>query len=284
MGPATGLHGRHLAGRFQVRQVEDAHPAEALHADAVLHPLGAAVEASAGFLRGHEQQVAVDGHVALAAGTHDRDVQLDVAGVGDVVDLEAVVVALEEVIPLECEVRVGETRPLARRLGVEEALRTWRGRHQLQVPDGALGVQPARGQVHARVQDVPVEGGKRGLGERVGAHLGEFLGPRLTGRHGLSGRVRRQRQRGKDDAHPQRAHPHRSSIDLKPLLHRPPSPFRFRARPKSGDADVNDVSRRSPAARACAGSPSPGPPPHPTRNGRWRIPVPRPGSRTKPRP
>ena len=283
MGAAAGLHCGHLPGRLQIRHVEDAHAAEALHAHAVLDALGAAVEPAAGLLRGHEQEIAVDRHVPLSTRTYHRHMQLDVAGVGDVVDLEAVVVALEEVIPLEGEIRVREPGALARRLRVEEPFGPGRGRDELQVPDRALGVHPPRGQVHPRVEHVPVEGGTGGLGQRVGAHFGELCGSRLSGRNGLGRRVRRQRQRHQHGTRHHGPQRHPRSIHLKPLPHRTCSPVPIPPRPPRSDGG-DHVSCRSPGARACAESPSPGPPPPRRRSGKSRIPVRRPDSRTIPRP
>src|SRR5690606_4511547 len=88
--------------------VEDAHAAEALGAHRALHAAGAAVEAAARLLDRHEEQVAVDRHVTLAAGADDRRQQLRVTRVGDVVDVEPAEVADEELIAAEGEVRVRE--------------------------------------------------------------------------------------------------------------------------------------------------------------------------------
>ena len=60
--------------------------------------LHAAVDAAARLLDRHEQQVAVDRHVALTAGAHDRRQQSRPARVLDVVGVEAVEVAHEEVV------------------------------------------------------------------------------------------------------------------------------------------------------------------------------------------
>ena len=69
---AAGLHGRDLLRLPDVGDVEDAHAAEALRADGRLDALRAAVEAAARLLDRHEQQVAVDRHVTLAARADDR--------------------------------------------------------------------------------------------------------------------------------------------------------------------------------------------------------------------
>ena len=59
----------------------------------VCDALRAAIDAAARLLHRHEQQVAVDRHVALAAGAHDRREQLRLARPLDVVGVEAVEVA-----------------------------------------------------------------------------------------------------------------------------------------------------------------------------------------------
>ncbi len=69
---AAGLHRRYLARLVEVGDVEDAHAAEALGAHGVVHALPAAVHPPARLLHRHEQQVAVDGHVALPAGARVR--------------------------------------------------------------------------------------------------------------------------------------------------------------------------------------------------------------------
>src|SRR5687768_16592609 len=69
---AARLHGGHLPWLGDIGDVEDPHAAEPLGAHRRLHALQTAVEAAAGLLRRHEQQVAPDRHVALAAGTDHR--------------------------------------------------------------------------------------------------------------------------------------------------------------------------------------------------------------------
>ena len=78
-------------------------------------PCGAAVDAAARLLDRHEQQVAVDRHVALAARAHDRRQQLRLLRVLDVVDVEAVEVADEQAVAAEREVGVGEVQRSRRR-------------------------------------------------------------------------------------------------------------------------------------------------------------------------
>ncbi len=73
---AAGLHRRHLLRLLEVGDVEDADAAEPLRARRARHAPRAAVEAAARLLDRHEEQVAVDRDVALAAGADDRRDQL----------------------------------------------------------------------------------------------------------------------------------------------------------------------------------------------------------------
>ena len=82
------------------------------------HALRAAVDAAAGLLDRHEQQVAVDRDVALAAGADDRRQQARALRALDVVGIEAVEVADHHVRAAEREVGVGEVEAAgARRRG-----------------------------------------------------------------------------------------------------------------------------------------------------------------------
>jgi hypothetical protein len=93
---AAGLHLAHLDGAAAVLDVEDAKAAEAFRAHLLRHPLQAAVDAAAGLLDRHDQEVAHDGHVALAARAHDRALQRGRAVGAQPVEVEAVVVADRE--------------------------------------------------------------------------------------------------------------------------------------------------------------------------------------------
>ena len=106
---AAGLNRGHLLRVFHVADVEDADAAESLGADGRLHALEAAIEPAARLLDRHEQQVAVDRHVALSAGADHRREQPRPPRILDVVGVEAVVVADDRVGALEGEVGVGES-------------------------------------------------------------------------------------------------------------------------------------------------------------------------------
>ena len=82
------------------------------------HALRAAIDAAARLFDRHEQQVAVDRDVALAAGADDRREQARALRALDVVGVEAVEVAHHHVRAAEREVGVGEVQSArARRRG-----------------------------------------------------------------------------------------------------------------------------------------------------------------------
>ena len=104
---AAGLHRRDLHRRVEVGDVEDAHAPEAERIprrDARC----AAVRARPRLLGGHEEQVPVDGDLALPTRTHDSRPERRVVRIGDVVDQETVEVADEGVVALERQVGVDE--------------------------------------------------------------------------------------------------------------------------------------------------------------------------------
>ncbi len=107
---AAGLHRRDLLRLGDVGDVEDAHAAEAFLADRLLHALDAAVDAAAGLFDRHEQQVAVDRDVALAAGADHRRQQARALRALDVVGVEAVEVADHHPLAAEGDVGVREVQ------------------------------------------------------------------------------------------------------------------------------------------------------------------------------
>ena len=143
MRAAAGLHGGDLHRVGDVADVEDPHALEP-RADG---RVGAAVDPGAGLLDRHEQQVAVDRHVALAAGAHHVGDVGRVGRVGDVVDVEAVEVADEGVVAAEGE--VGATMPEKPSTG--ESKGATRGSLSRRSTLVSADVQVLRGQAHARV-------------------------------------------------------------------------------------------------------------------------------------
>src|SRR5438874_1606011 len=82
---------------LDVRDVEDADATDSLRAHRVLHTLAATVDASRVSFGGHEQQVLVNRDVALRGRAVVPDLQDRLSGIGDVPDLIAVVIALDDV-------------------------------------------------------------------------------------------------------------------------------------------------------------------------------------------
>ena len=110
--PAAGLHLADLARAREVGDVEDAQAAEALVAHVLGHALTPAVDAAARLFHGHDQEIADDGDIALSAGTDHRAEQGGRLGIGEAVDVEAVVVAGHQHVTGERHVglREGEQR------------------------------------------------------------------------------------------------------------------------------------------------------------------------------
>src|ERR1700690_3306597 len=72
-------------------------------------PLGTAIQTSIGHFNGHEEEVLVNRDITLAAGADQRGEESGVGGIGDVVDIDAVEISLEEVIALESKIGIGES-------------------------------------------------------------------------------------------------------------------------------------------------------------------------------
>ena len=75
--------------------------------------LRAAIDASVGCLRRHEQQMAVDRNIALAAGAKQRRPQLDLLRIVDVVKIDAVIIPDKQMVAAEGQIGVG--RPVVSR-------------------------------------------------------------------------------------------------------------------------------------------------------------------------
>ena len=139
---AAGLHVGDVLRAGDVGDVEDADAAQPILAHRLGNALDAAVEPPRQSFARHEQQVLVDRDVALRRradiGHHRR--RLD--RIGDVVDLEAVVVALDGVLPRERQIRVRHSQKLLARR---------RRRDQPHVPRRLCGIPAAGRQAHARI-------------------------------------------------------------------------------------------------------------------------------------
>src|SRR5690606_2576474 len=91
--------------------------AEALGARRLRDALETAVEAPARLLDGIDQQIADDRHVPLSPRANDRAQVHGRAGVADVVNIEAVIVARDEHVSGEDEIGVREIEEARPRLG-----------------------------------------------------------------------------------------------------------------------------------------------------------------------
>ena len=156
--PATRLHIGEVLRVVDVGDVEDAKSTDAVAAHDLARRVLAAVEPRRWRLGGDEEQVVVHGHVALRRRAERGIAQLGRGRVGDVPDLEAVVVALDHVCPVECEVGVRDPG---------EALRRRRVRDLAQVPDRLARVLESGFEADARI-------GRR-RGEERGRHVGPGL-------------------------------------------------------------------------------------------------------------
>src|SRR6185437_7546020 len=112
--PAAGLHIGDVLRVVDVADVEDANAAQALLADRVLHALAAAIEASAGCFARNEEEVLVDGNVALRSWAVVRRLERHLGRVLDIPYLEAVVATLNCVWTDEREVGIGAANELGR--------------------------------------------------------------------------------------------------------------------------------------------------------------------------
>ena len=110
MRAAAGLHRRHLHRLLHVLDVEHAHAAEALGADRRLDALRAAIEPPARLFDRHHEQRALHRHVALATRADDRRHELRLRRVRDVVDVEPVEIADEQMVAAEREIGIREAQ------------------------------------------------------------------------------------------------------------------------------------------------------------------------------
>ena len=78
-------------------------------------PLRSAVDPAAGLLDRHEEEIAVHRHVALTAWAHHGSQQSRIASALDVVGVEPVIVADEQMMAAEREIRVRKTQTVRQR-------------------------------------------------------------------------------------------------------------------------------------------------------------------------
>ena len=139
---AAGLHVGDVLRAGDVGDVEDADAAQPILADRLGHALDAAVDPPRQAFARHEQQVLVDRDVALRRRADIRHHRHRLGRVADVVDLEAVVVALDRVLPAERQIGVRHA---------EKLLARRRRRDQPHVPRRLRGVPAAGREADARI-------------------------------------------------------------------------------------------------------------------------------------
>src|SRR5260370_594301 len=119
--PAASLHCGHLPGVFNVGYIENPNAAEPVflwrrqlrlflfaggRRRSWRKSLCSAIEAAIWLLDRHKHQVPVNRDIPLPSGTNHRGQQLSFSRIGDVIDINAIKIALEQVVSLEREVRV----------------------------------------------------------------------------------------------------------------------------------------------------------------------------------
>ena len=126
--------------------------------------LRAAIDACAGGFHRHEEEMAVDRYVSLSAGAHHRSRELGLGGIRDVVEVQAVIVADEDVVAAEGQVGVGgAVRSSAWRTGGRAGNRWRRGRRRGRVLRSGAGGKAGRfGQVD---HELHAEGSDAGVGD-----------------------------------------------------------------------------------------------------------------------
>src|SRR5438552_15831286 len=149
MRAAAGLYVREDARVIEIADVDHAHAAEALRTGVLAHALRATIDTSISRLAREKEQVLVDGHVILLLRARLRGHKGRARGVGHVPDREPLEVALNDVMPCECQVRVHVVE-VARRCGNELWGRPAR-RDQAQVPCGLGGIPQAGAEADARI-------------------------------------------------------------------------------------------------------------------------------------
>src|SRR5581483_6533610 len=112
---------------IEIADIEDADPAEPFLTRRIVDALAAAVEPAVVGLARDDQEVLVDGHVALRRGTVVRRSERRMTGIRNVPDLEAVEVALNDEVAGERHIGVHVRRELLGRTGA---------RLELEIPCG----------------------------------------------------------------------------------------------------------------------------------------------------
>ena len=192
--PPAGLHRGDLLRVIDVADVEDPHAAEPRRHHRVPHALatlGPAVDPPVRHLDREEQQVAPDRRIALSAGAWIRQPKRGSGRGGNVPDLEAVEVPLEDEVPPEGQIGVH----------VEEIAGTGRVFERRGLPGGRHQLEPAErhpGVVEAGLQADPgiladrllLDAERMGLGRVLGSQRRQALGRQhadTEGQHDTTG-------------------------------------------------------------------------------------------------
>src|SRR6266487_2841597 len=155
MRAAAGLDVSNVARVGNVGRVKNANAAQAVVTDRVRYPLLPAVRATVQRLTRDEQQVAVDGDIALRARANKGTPEHRMLDVRDVPDLDAREIALNDIVAAKREIGVDEVEVARVRL-VEKGVRGRRGRYELQIPQGLARVEPAGLEADARTRRAEV--------------------------------------------------------------------------------------------------------------------------------
>src|SRR5207247_7360209 len=103
-----------VLGMGDVGDVEDPDPPQPAGADRIVHPFLTTVEPPAHPLARHEEQVLVDGDIALRRRADKPDLQRRLGRVRKVPALEPLVIPLNRVLPGEREIWAGHESELYR--------------------------------------------------------------------------------------------------------------------------------------------------------------------------
>src|SRR3989449_2901157 len=156
---ATRLHVGDVPRIGEIGGVEDADAAQPVMAHRIRHALRSAVGPAVQRLARDEQEVAIDGDVALRSGTDEGFVQPRNLRVRDVPDLDAVEITLNDVVAAHREIGVDEAE-IARRIAIDEVGRGRRCRDQSHIPVRLAGSKPSGAEPDARILALR---GRRGL-------------------------------------------------------------------------------------------------------------------------
>src|SRR5438105_14971737 len=103
----------------EIGGIEDSDAAQPLVADGIRDALRTTVGPTVQRFARHEQEIAIHGDVALRSRTDEPLVQLRDLGIRDVPDLDAVEIALNDIIAADREIGIDKAE-IARRVAIDE--------------------------------------------------------------------------------------------------------------------------------------------------------------------